>query len=37
MRAVQKFSWHKDVRDLSACDDDRQNFAGDAALLVAGE
>ena len=33
MRAVQKFSWHKDVRDLSACEDNRQDFAGDAARL----
>ena len=37
MRAVQKFSRHKDVRVLNAYDDNRQDLAGDVARLVAGE
>jgi len=34
---VQKFSRHKDVRDLNAYDDNRQDLAGDVAQLMAGE
>ena len=35
--AVQKFTRHKDVRDLNAYDDNRQDLAGDVAQLMAGE
>jgi hypothetical protein len=37
MRGVQKFYRHKDVRDLNAYDDNRQDLAGDVAQLMAGE
>ena len=37
VRAVQKFSRHRDVRVLSAYDDNRQDLAGDVARLVAGQ
>lgn len=37
MRAVPKFSRHKDVRVLNAYDDNRQDLAGDVARLVAGQ
>ena len=37
MRAVQKFSRHKDVRVLNAYDDNRQDLAGDVARHVAGD
>jgi integrase/recombinase XerC len=37
MRAVQKFSRHRDVRVLNAYDDNRQDLAGDVARLVAGQ
>jgi integrase/recombinase XerC len=36
LRAVQKFSRHKDVRVLNIYDDNRQDVAGDVARLVAG-
>jgi integrase/recombinase XerC len=36
VRAVQKFSRHKDVRVLNTYDDNRQDLAGDVARLVAG-
>jgi integrase/recombinase XerC len=36
LRAVQKFSRHKDVRVLNIYDDNRQDLAGDVARLVAG-
>jgi integrase/recombinase XerC len=36
VRAVQKFSRHKDVRVLNTYDDNRQDIAGDVARLVAG-
>lgn len=36
VRAVQRFSRHKDVRVLSAYDDNRQDLAGEVARLVAG-
>ena len=36
VRAVQKFSRHKDVRVLNIYDDNRQDLAGDVARLVAG-
>jgi integrase/recombinase XerC len=35
VRAVQKFSRHKDVRVLNTYDDNRQDLAGDVARLVA--
>ncbi len=36
MRAVQKFSRHRDVRVLNAYDDNRQDLGGEVARLVAG-
>jgi integrase/recombinase XerC len=36
VRAVQKFSRHKDVRVLNTYDDNRQDLAGDVARLAAG-
>jgi integrase/recombinase XerC len=35
VRAVQKFSRHKDVRVLAAYDDNRQDLAGEVAAMVA--
>jgi integrase/recombinase XerC len=37
VRAVQKFSRHRDIRVLTAYDDNRQDLAGDVARLVAGQ
>ena len=37
MRAVQKFSRHRDVRVLNAYDDNRQDLGGEVARLVAGQ
>ena len=37
VRAVQKFSRHKDMRVLNLYDDNRQDLAGDVARLVAGQ
>jgi integrase/recombinase XerC len=37
VRAVQKFSRHKDVRVLNAYDDNRQDLAGEVARLIAAE
>lgn len=37
VRAVQRFSRHKDVRVLSTYDDNRQDLAGEVARLVAAE
>jgi integrase/recombinase XerC len=36
VRAVQKFSRHRNVRVLNTYDDNRQDLAGDVARLVAG-
>ena len=37
VRAVQKFSRHKDMRVLNLYDDNRLDLAGDVAKLVAGD
>jgi integrase/recombinase XerC len=37
VRAVQKFSRHRDMRVLNAYDDNRRDLAGDVARLVAGQ
>ncbi len=36
VRRVQKFSRHRDLRTLTVYDDNRQDFAGEVAALVAG-
>lgn len=36
VRAVQRFSRHKDLRTLTVYDDNRQDLAGEVASLVAG-
>jgi integrase/recombinase XerC len=37
VRAVQKFSRHRDMRVLNTYDDNRRDLAGDVARLVAGQ
>ena len=37
LRAVQRFSRHRDVRVLNSYDDNRQDLGGEVARLVAGE
>jgi len=36
VRAVQKFSRHRDLRTLTVYDDNRRDLAGEVAKLVAG-
>jgi integrase/recombinase XerC len=37
LRAVQRFSRHKDVRTLTVYDDNRQDLGGDVARRVAAQ